>query len=455
MKLVPPMQELSVVHLDLAADWRVIAFTMLIALVAGVCFGLLPAFKSSKVDVLSTLKEDARTGCRKVRVRNVLVVTQVAVSLTLLAGASFCLRSLSNAQSINPGFDPHHRVMISLNPELVGYSETRGRTFYRELLDRIAVTHGVQSASLVSWLPLGFSSLRAPAYIDGVQYSPTSAPPFVAYTRVAPGYFAAMGIPLLRGRDFASTDTDKAPGVVIVNEEFARRFWPGDNPLGKHIVVNLQTHDSLEVVGVAQTGKYRTLSERPQAFMYWPLLRYYSARATLVIQTVGSDASMLATVKQEIQRVDPYVPIVDAGTLDGYMSVPLFSARLTASLLGAFGLLALALAAAGLYSAVAYSVSQRTHEIGIRMALGARRWDVLWQIIREGGRLALLGVGIGSAGAVVLGRLIASLLYGVSAADPLVLTSAALVWISIALVASYIPARRAVNLDPLITLRYE
>jgi putative ABC transport system permease protein len=190
--------------------------------------------------------------------------------------------------------------------------------------------------------------------------------------------------------------------------------------------------------------------------MYWPLLRSYSPEATLVVQTSGSgNASMLSAVKSEIQTVEPDVPIVQAETLDEYMSVPLFSARLSASLLGAFGLLALAMATAGLYSAIAYSVSQRTHEIGIRIALGARRKDILWQIVREGGRLALIGVAIGSAGSLILGRLLASLLYGVSPAEPAVLASVVALWMFVALTACYVPARRAMRVDPMVALRYE
>jgi ABC-type antimicrobial peptide transport system permease subunit len=234
-----------------------------------------------------------------------------------------------------------------------------------------------------------------------------------------------------------------------------RRYWPGQDPIGKHITLDLKTHDSLEVVGVTPTGKYARLNESPRPFMYWPLLRSYSPEATLVVQTSGSNASMLSAVKSEIQAVEPDVPIVQTETLDEYMSVPLFSARLSASLLGAFGLLALALATTGLYSAIAYSVSQRAHEIGIRMALGARRKDILWQIVSEGGRLVLIGVAIGLAGSLVLGRLIASLLYGVSSADPVVLASVAALWMFVAITACYVPARRAMRVDPMVALRYE
>jgi predicted permease len=456
LKLLPPIEMLSVVHIDLAADWRVICFTMFVALAAGVSFGFVPALRSSRVNVVSRLKEEPRSDYHGSRLRNFLVVTQVALSLALLASTGLCVRSLLNAQSINPGFNPNNRLMVSLNPGMEGYSETRGRAFYRELLDRIAVMPGVRSASLASWLPLGFTNLSAPVYIEGHQPASDFSSTPVPYTRVGSGYFAAMGIPLLRGREFGRADDNNAPGVAIVNEEFARRYWPGQDPMGKHITVDLKTHDSLEVVGVAPTGKYARLNESPQPFMYWPLLRSYSPEATLVVQTSGSsNASMLSAVKSEIQTVEPDVPIVQAETLDEYMSVPLFSARLSASLLGAFGLLALAMATAGLYSAIAYSVSQRTHEIGIRIALGARRKDILWQIVREGGRLALIGVAIGSAGSLILGRLLASLLYGVSPAEPFVLASVVALWMFVALTACYVPARRAMRVDPMVALRYE
>jgi predicted permease len=264
-----------------------------------------------------------------------------------------------------------------------------------------------------------------------------------------------MGIPILQGREFSAQDTKNAPGVIVINQEMARRYWPGRNPIGHRISFAVENHPSFEIVGVVKTGKYRSLRESPQAFMYRSLSQSYSTRATLIVQSAGDPKAMLIPVQKAIHEIDSSVPVTDAETLEQYMSVPLFTAHITGILLGALGLLALSLAMAGVYAVVAYSVARRTREIGVRVALGAERSDVLKLVVGQGFKLTLMGIGIGILGALALTRSLSSLLYGVKPTDPLTFVAVPLILAGVALLASYIPARRATKVDPMLALRYE
>ena len=453
LKLKPPM--LSFISVELAPDWRVLLFTLCVSLLTGFIFGLAPALRSSKVDVVSRLKDETYGTYRRSRLRSVLVIAQVAVCLILLTGAGLCLRSLQKAQSIDPGFQLSNRLAVSLDLQTMGYSQDSGLSFYRQLLNRIGLLHGVRSASLANYLPLGFTYLGAPVDVDG--YQPPKGQPglFVGLVAAGAGYFQTMGIPLVQGREFNEQETATAPRVVIINQEMARRFWRRRNPIGQRISFAFGDHPSFEIVGVVQTGKYRSLRESPEPVMYRPFLQAYSPRATLVVWTAGNPRPMLAAVEHEIHMLDPNLPSAQGETLKDYMSLPLLLARVTGSLLGAFGVLALLLAVSGLYGAVAYSVSERTREIGIRVALGAARSDVLKLVVKQGMLLALIGTAIGMAAALLATRVLSNLLYAIEPTDALTFVTVSVLLIAVALLASYIPARRATKVDPMVALRYE
>jgi predicted permease len=453
LKLKPPM--LSFIDIQLPLDWRVLAFTLLVSLVAGFAFGVAPALRSSKVDVVSRLKDETLGSHARSRLRNTLIIGQVAVCTVLLIAAGLCLRSLMSAGSVNPGFQVNNRLMIALDVDILGYSESRGQAFYDQLVEGVRTLPGVRSASVANHLPLGFARMSTIVAIDGYQPPPGLPGIPVGFVGVGPRYFHTMGIALLRGREFSRQDSSTSPGVVIIDEAMAQRYWPGQDPIGKRATLAFGKRQSLEVVGVAATGKYGDLREESQPFMFRPFSQVYEPQAVLVVQTAGNPKPMLAAVEREIHTLDANLPVLDAETVAQYMSIPLFVPRITGILLGAFGLLALLLAAVGLAGVVAYYVSLRTREIGVHLALGAKRHDVLKLVVKQGMRLSLVGVVIGLAAALGVSRVLASLLYGIGPTDPVTYVSVALALIAVTLLASCLPARRATKVDPMVALRYE
>jgi len=449
---VPPLLALKPsslpIRIDVPIDWRVLAFTFLLALATGIVFGLAPALRSSKLELVQALKDEASVaGFRRSRLRSALVIAQVSVCLVLLIGAGLCVRSLLNARSIDPGFDTRHAVIAQLDPGSLGYSESKGKAFYRELLERVGALPGVSSASLTGYLPLGTASQTQAIVIGGREIG-------MNITSVGPAFCRTMGIPLLRGRDFTADDAMALPRPAIVNEEMARRSWPGQDPIGNRMgLVHDKSHNDLVVVGVVKTGKYRTLSEEPQPFMYLPL--DYRPRATLVVRTEGDPSALLASVRREVQALDPNVVPIDLETMKQYMALPLFPAHTTGLLLGAFGILALVLAVTGLYGVISYGVGQRTREIGVRMALGANQSDVLKLVLRQGMLLTVVGVSLGVIASLAVTRVLSSLLYGIRPTDGATYISVSLILTGVALAACYIPARRATKVDPMVALRYE
>ena len=455
LTLKPPM--LSFIQLNLPLDWRMIAFTAFVSVVTGILFGLAPALNSSKTDVVSRLKDETHSSYRLSRFRSALVVVQVTVCLVLIIAATLCLRSLLRAQSINPGFAVKNRLVLDTDLTMLGYSNEQAHAFYSQAVERVRALPGVRSATVANPLPLGFAQMGVGVIIPG--YQPPAGQkgyPGVGLSYVGPHYFHTMDIPLLEGREFSPQDNDKAPGVVIINEAMARRYWPGQNPVGRRISFSVAKWPSVQIVGVVKTGKYRSLREAPQPFLYRPFLQMPDARrATLVVETVAPPGSLLPTVRRTVQAIDPAAPITDSETMQQYMSVALFPAHFTGVLVGVFGGLALVLATVGLYGVIAYSVAQRTREIGIRVALGATRADVVRLVIGQGIRLAFAGVVAGVAVAFAVTRLISSLLYGVSATDPITFLASSVLLLLVALAASYIPARRATKVDPMVALRHE
>lgn len=457
LTLKPAM--LSFLKFDLPLDWRVLGFTLLISTLTGLIFGMAPALQCSRIDVAARLKDESLSSTHKSRFRNTLVIVQVAVCLLLLIGASLCVRSLLNARSIDPGFAVQNRLVVGLDLRILGYTDEQSRAFYSQVVERVRALPGVRSSSITNYLPLGFESIGQAIQIEGRSPEQNKGLGAGAMS-VGPAYFRTMGIPLVDGREFTDRDTQNAPKVVIVNEELARRYFHGEDPVGKRIATTLYANGKLswvwnEIVGVAKTGKYRSLRESPQPFLYHPFAQGFDPRATLVVETAGDSRPQIQPVRKVIQSLDPALPILSSQTLSDYMTVPLFFARITGVLLGVFGALALALAMVGLYGVIAYSVVQRTREIGIHVALGANRLDVLRLVIGEGLKLTLIGTVIGLAAAFVLTRLIQRLLYGVSATDPATFALATILLVAIACMACYWPARIASRVDPIAALRHE
>jgi len=447
------------VSFDTSPDVRVLGFTLAVTVITGLLFGLVPALQASKPNLVATLKDDMAAvgrGRRGFALRKLLVIAQVALSVLALVGAGLFVRSLWKAQRADPGFNPDGVVLASFDPFLNGYDETRGREFYRRLVERVEALPGMQSVSLARRLPLTLSGIAfANVTIEG--YTPSRDEDMrINYETVGPKYFRTMGIRLARGRDFTERDNERAPGVVVINETMARRFWPGHDPveaaLGKRLKLG---KDWLEVVGVAKEVKQRRLNEPPQTFLYLPLLQDYRSNMILVARTALEMGAAIQAVERVVSTLDQNMPIFDVKTLNEHIGVSLFLPRMAATLLSLFGLLALLLAAIGLYGVMSYSVIQRTREIGIRISLGATRRDVLRYIIGQGLTLSVIGIVIGLAAALAVTRLIAHLLYGVSANDPATFTLIALLLVGVALAACYLPARRATRVDPMIALRNE
>jgi predicted permease len=452
-------------RLDLPMDWRVFAFTLLLAFLTGVVSGLAPAFQASRPNLNEALKEGGRRAgviSGRYPLRSILVVSQVAVSLLLLICSGLFIRSLQSAQKIDLGFRTENLLLVSVDVSLQGYDKKRGKLFYQQMVDRVKTLPGVRSASLARLVPLGYESDAIDVFTEERASTAKEARLAIPYNIVGLDYFKTIGTPFLRGRDFTERDGEEsAPGVVIINETMARRLWPGQDPIGKRFKVDRTNHlYEMEVIGVVKDSKYVFLYEEPRPFMYFVMSQMpqnYQAPITLHIHTADKPTSFVAAVREQIRTLDANLPIYDVTTMaahirDGKAFLP---ARLGASLVGAFGLLGLVLAVVGIYGVVCYFVAQRTHEIGIRMALGARPRDVLRLVVGQGMILVLIGVAIGLATCFGVTRVLSSLLYGVSATDPATFAGISLLLAGVALLACYIPARRATKVDPMVALRYE
>jgi len=386
--------------------------------------------------------------------RSSLVVAQIALSLVLLVAAGLIVRSLQQVQMIGPGFDTESTLTMAVDLGLQGYNETRGMEFYKELVNRAESLPGVKSASLANSLPLSLNNSSTSIYIEGQPVPRPSEVPEIQYSSVWPGYFETMGIPLIEGREFTMRDDKKEMRFVIINETFAQQFWPGQSAIGKRVGGN-KDGPFYEVIGVARNGKYWSIGEDPKPFIYYSMVRSYETSAALVVSSTGDPNSLINALRKEVQRIDPNLPVFDVKTMTEHMRLSLLPLRAGAWVAGSFAVLALTLAGLGIYGVMAYSVSQRTREIGIRMALGASSANVLSLVIKRGARLGAIGLGIGLAGSFALTRLMASVLYGVSATDAVTFGLVTLLLGAVVLLACMIPARRAAKVDPMIALRYE
>jgi putative ABC transport system permease protein len=454
--------------LGLALDGRVILFTLAAATVTALVFGLAPALAAARGDLTTMLREGAPTASRaQRRLAGLLVVVQMAFSLVLLVDTGLAVRSLRNAQRLDPGFEPRGVVVATFAPRLQGYTHTETEAFFQRLTERVRALPGVEAAGLASHLPLSVEITfeRVTATGTAAAATPPERWPSVDTALVGPGYFEALRIPRLRGRTFTASDREGAPLVAVVNESFAVRFWPRQEAVGQRLRVASVAAD-YEVVGVVRDGKYRTLGEAPHPFLYrdvdqnrWLKTSHTgeitAGSETLVVRTRKAAPAALAELRQVIREVDEGIAIARLETLEDTLGVALFLPRLAAVLFAVLGLLGLVLATVGIYGLMVYTVGQRTREIGIRMALGATRRDIVRLIVRRGLRLALLGIATGLAVAAATTRTLSAVLYGISATDaPTFLTVAALLAL-VALAASLLPARRAAAVDVLKALREE
>jgi predicted permease len=453
---------------EIGIDGRVLAFTFGASLLAGILFGLAPALKISRTDVQVSLKEGGRSVVRtRNRAQGVLVVAEMAMALVLLVGAGLMIRSVAQLWRVKPGFDPRNAVefSIALAPDKTSEA-AKIRATYRQLLEGLETTPGVEAASLLAGsLPLKGGDSDFPFWLEG-QPKPAieSQMSLALWYATTPNYLKAMGIPLLRGRYLTAQDNETAPSVMVIDEEFARQYFGGENPVGKHVNIDM-LNVSPEIVGVVGHVKHWGLDEstRPiHAEMYLPFMQISDKflplvvnGATVVVRTKGAPAAALGAIREEVSKLDSRQVMYDAMTMEEVVTRSVRAQRFSMILLGAFALLALLLASIGIYGVISYLVGQRVNEIGIRMALGAQRKDILRMIVGEGARLAAIGSGIGILAALGLTRLMASQLYAVSATDPITFTGVAIILVGVALFACYIPARRAMRVDPMVALRYE
>jgi predicted permease len=450
----PPVS--TPLNFDFSIDMRVFVFTLIVSLITGIVFGLAPAMQSSKPDLVQALKGESAVhgkAQKKYGLRNLLVIFQVALSLVLLIGAGLFVRSLQNANSIDLGFQSGNVLLTSFDLQLSGYKSANGTIFYEQLLDREKSLPGAQNAALASVVPLGLDSQpRRAVIIENHPYTPGEDTELY-YNVVGPGYFQTLGIPVLQGRDFTKQDREGAPGVVIVNETMARRFWPRENPIGKRLRQGGEGASYLSVVGVVKDSKYLTLGESPQPYYFLPFLQHYEPRMTLHVRAAGDPKGLIGAVRNGAQLLNASLPIFDIKTLSEHLSVSLFVARVAASLTGFFGLLAVTLASIGLYGVISYFVTQRTKDIGILAALGASPSDILKMVLGQGMTLALIGLGIGLAISFAVTRLLKTFLYGVASTDLMTFSLVSALLAGVAFLACYIPANRAMRINPSIALR--
>lgn len=458
-KLLPAdFPRLNEIHIDL----RILAFTFAASVLTGILFGLVPALQISRTDVQEAIKETGRGTAgsrRQSRFRQALIVAEVALSVVLLAGAGLLFRSFLQLQSVNTGFSPEQVLTARLTPAGPNYRENPDfAKFYNQVLEKLSAVPGVQDAGLINTLPLD----KGPTSGFRVEGRPITTPdkwPSVNYRVVSADYFSAMSIPVLQGRAYTERDGENAPRVMIVNQKLARDTFPGEDPIGKRITFgNVDSNQQpvwWEIVGVVANTRSLELREEPAQELYFSVLQDFWPNLSIVVRSSVEPSSLSGSLRQIVNQVDKSVPVSSVKTMDHVVSESITQPRFNLFLLGLFGAVAMLLSAAGIYGVTAYTVTQRTHEVGIRLALGAQVSDVLKMILGQGMAVIGIGVVLGLVAAFALMRLLRSLLFGVGENDPLTFVAITLVLLLVALIACYIPARRATKVDPLVALRYE
>jgi putative ABC transport system permease protein len=439
----------------------VLAFTFAVSLVTGVVFGLMPALEAARFDPNDALKESGRGttgGPRGKRLRSAFVVAQVALALVLLVGAGLMIKSFSRLQSVDPGFDPDNLLTMRVDLPATKYAEDpRVVAFYRQAVERLSTLPGVRSATAINYLPF-YSGLgaRTSFSIEGREAPPPGQEPSTDVRVTDENYFRTLNIPVLRGRTFTAQEAAENRPVMVISESLAKKYFPNEDPVGRRISVEMQENPPMsEIIGVVGDVRYDKLDGElyPMVYETMPQLTYNAM--TFVLRTDGDPLALSAAARREVQQIDPELPLADVRTLESWIGESVSRTRFGTLLLTVFAGVALLLAVVGIYGVMSYSVAQRQHEIGIRMAMGAQRRDVVWLVVGHGLTLTGAGVLLGALGAFGLTRLMSGLLYGVSATDPVTFGGVALVLASAALLACYLPARRATRIDPMQALRYE
>ena len=433
----------------LSLNPAVLGFTLGVTLLTGILFGLVPALQATNPSLIPALKGEAPAGGSRSRLMRGLIVAQMTASIVLLVCSGLFLANLKAAASVDKGFVADGLVIAELSPALQGYNRARTIDFYERLGDRLKANPMVSAVGLTDNVPLGLSGsdrfVEIPGYVAGENEAMN-----ISYASVRGGYFAAMGIPLRSGREFQAEDDSAAVPRVVVNERFVERFWPGEEAVGRIV----KTGDrEFTVIGVVPTGKYRRLGEDPTAFMWFDQRQMYRSGMNVVVRTAGDPAAVMGLLRREVRALDMNLPVANLRTMDSHLGIALLPARLTGVALGVFGVLGLLLASVGMYGVMSYSVSQRTREIGIRMAIGAAARDVIGLLMRQGLTLVVIGVVLGLVGAFAASRLVRAVLYGDGGLDLTTFTVVPLVLIAVSALATWAPARRATTVDPAITLR--
>jgi putative ABC transport system permease protein len=444
-------------------DGVALGFMVLVSMLTGVLFGLAPALESARADLNSTIKEGGRAGATsraRRRARETLVVSEIAISLMLLVGAGLLLRSFVNLQRVTGGFStpPRQIVTMLISPGNRKYNDAHaGLAFYDEVLRRARAVPGVEAAAVTDSLPPDRQGDADTFQIEGQILAPGELNPIVSDVTVGPDFFQSLGIPLVKGRYFTDHDNQDSRPVAIVSEGFVRRFFPNQEAVGKRIKQSGPELDNkwMQVVGVVGNVKYLGLTVDTDPAYYMPFAQTYGPRMFLVVRFAGDATLLAAALQRDIQSIDPGVTLAQLGTMEQALTQSVSQPRFDTMLLGLFAEIALLLAAVGIYGLIAYAVAQRTHEIGVRMALGAAPADVVWMVVRQGASLAVIGIVLGLGGAFALTRLLKTMLFGIGVSDPLTFAVASLGLMLVVLLATFFPALRATRISPVVALKYE